>query len=480
MMPSCLRAGIGAPCVLQPRRVEALRSPHCVAVRSVIQVKGRQRGVVTTRVAEPDVHVPGASNLAFRFASQRLQSLLDAASWECDDEAIRHELSQYTAEMKLTLATNLGSLLALVAFLVSWLTGEDPLGGFGLSDGSLDAAAWGAAYALPLLACSAASRLPAVRSAFPVLEELQDATRDVVRPLVADLTLSQLLVLSCAAVVPSLLLLLPALHGCVVGLGHLLAADVLQPLGQGLGLTHTGAHLHLPYIVRREAAIILPAVTGAYAAAWVLSRQFDVKVPQVVAIREAWSSSDRYFLHAAAERMAEQPELLLALQQQQQQQQHAPSTSSPTPSSSSGSGGSALLGSSLASGAVMASSGAAAADPAAPPAPPASSASELAEEAAAGGVLRRLGAEMSDAFKTMSITWLLVRRRTARLAYVLTALNVAYLGVIWHDTRDLATPVTAALLLAMAELLLLQHCPNGLGAQAGGEGSSSSGGNGAE
>lgn len=80
----------------------------------------------------------------------------------------------------------------------------------------------------------------------------------------------------------------------------------------------------------------------------------------------------------------------------------------------------------------------------------------------------------------MSITWLLVRRRTARLAYVLTALNVAYLGVIWHDTRDLATPVTAALLLAMAELLLLQHCPNGLGAQAGGEGSSSSGGNGAE
>lgn len=178
----------------------------------------------------------------------------------------------------------------------------------------------------------------------------------------ADLTLSQLLVLSCAAVVPSLLLLLPALHGCVVGLGHLLAADVLQPLGQGLGLTHTGAHLHLPYIVRREAAIILPAVTGAYAAgghwwlgcrgcsgrcsegvvvgwsgpgqngfdtryqccifsfgsfwtavapyqprvalmslfatprcaAWVLSRQFDVKVPQVVAIREAWSSSDRW------------------------------------------------------------------------------------------------------------------------------------------------------------------------------------------
>lgn len=181
-----------------------------------------------------------------------------------------------------------------------------------------------------------------------------------------DLTPSQLLVLSCAAVVPSLLLLLPALHGCVVGLGQLLAADVLPPLGQGLGLTHTGAHLqlHLPYIVRREAAIILPAVTGAYAAggrpwvngrgchgqcsyeigesmwagqdhdrmdtvyatsaacsrsalsvlrlhlsiampfcpsslsplcaAWVLSRQFDVKVPQVVAIREAWSSSDRW------------------------------------------------------------------------------------------------------------------------------------------------------------------------------------------
>lgn len=68
------------------------------------------------------------SHVAYGCQRQPAEPCACAFYRECDDEAIRHELSQYTAEMKLTLATNLGSLLALVAFLVSWLTGEDPLG----------------------------------------------------------------------------------------------------------------------------------------------------------------------------------------------------------------------------------------------------------------------------------------------------------------------------------------------------------------
>ncbi len=56
-------------------------------------------------------------------------------------------------ELKLTLATNVGSLMALTAFVLCWVMGEDPLGGITLQSHSMDAAGLGAAYAAPLLLC---------------------------------------------------------------------------------------------------------------------------------------------------------------------------------------------------------------------------------------------------------------------------------------------------------------------------------------
>lgn len=44
-----------------------------------------------------------------------------------------------------------------------------------LSSGTLDAALWGAVYAAPLLACSAASRSAPFKREFPVLEEMHEA-----------------------------------------------------------------------------------------------------------------------------------------------------------------------------------------------------------------------------------------------------------------------------------------------------------------
>lgn len=50
--------------------------------------------------------------------------------------------------------------------------------------------------------------------------------------------------------------------------------------------------------------------------------------------------------------------------------------------------------------------------------------------------------------------WLISGRRVARLSFMLTSLDVAYLGIIWQATGNLATPVTAASMHAAAELLL--------------------------
>jgi hypothetical protein len=61
----------------------------------------------------------------------------------------------------------------------------------------------------------------------------------------------------------------------------------------------------------------------------------------------------------------------------------------------------------------------------------------------------------------VSILWLMTRRKAARLAYVLTALDVCYFGIIWHQTRDLGTPVVAALLATLTELFLIKHFPRG-------------------
>eukprot|EP00882_Tetradesmus_deserticola_P019698 GHRQ01021226.1.p1 GENE.GHRQ01021226.1~~GHRQ01021226.1.p1 ORF type:complete len:119 (+),score=49.97 GHRQ01021226.1:352-708(+) len=60
----------------------------------------------------------------------------------------------------------------------------------------------------------------------------------------------------------------------------------------------------------------------------------------------------------------------------------------------------------------------------------------------------------ADAFRMVSMVWFLSRRRVARLAYILTSLNVAYLGVVWHATGNLGAPVAAAFLHAAAEMWL--------------------------
>jgi len=58
-------------------------------------------------------------------------------------------------------------------------------GGMTLSESSLQAAAWGAAFGLPLVLCSWAGHTKAAKREFPVLDELHTAQRQLVAPLVA-------------------------------------------------------------------------------------------------------------------------------------------------------------------------------------------------------------------------------------------------------------------------------------------------------
>ncbi len=52
----------------------------------------------------------------------------------------------------------------------------------------------------------------------------------------------------------------------------------------------------------------------------------------------------------------------------------------------------------------------------------------------------------AEAFKTVSLLWLISKRRVAQLATILTVLNCYYYSLIWSCTGDLTAAAVAALL----------------------------------
>ncbi|KAG2438681.1 hypothetical protein HXX76_005228 [Chlamydomonas incerta] len=426
-----------------------------VTARATAERAALQRSTPSAdAVAEESPARPYEASLPYQAATQRLDELLEQASWCSEDEALQHEVSSLIPELKLTLATNVGSLMALSAFVLCWVTGEDPLGGITLHSHSLDAAALGAGFAAPLLLCSVLSRLAPVRAAFPVLADLQDTTAGVVRPLLNDLDNTQLLLLALVLVPPALMLLLPTVHGCLAVAGAIAAVDLTQPLpgleggGRRLPVEWLGAQgwLHVPLAARRVLGALVPALCSAFYAGHVATRRLDVNVHQAWALREAWAGADRYFLHAAAERVAERPEILKPGSRSSGAAPAAPAARPAAAPPAQGMGGPVTVTFASMGSGEPAAWGAGAAE-----------LEEAAEEAPPPGALRQLGADMADAFRTVSALWMLSRRRVARLGYVLTCLNVSYLYIIWHTTHDLAAPITAGLLLALTELLLIQH-----------------------
>lgn len=58
-------------------------------------------------------------------------------------------------------------------------------GGITLSHSSLHAAVMGAAYAAPLVVCSAMSRTRPAKTSFPVLDELHTSQREMLAPIIS-------------------------------------------------------------------------------------------------------------------------------------------------------------------------------------------------------------------------------------------------------------------------------------------------------
>ncbi|KAF8072950.1 PWP1 [Scenedesmus sp. PABB004] len=351
-----------------------------------------------------------SADSALHAATRRLQQLLDDAALSNKDTVPIDFLDACTPEERLTLFTNLGTLGSMLALLVCLTMGDyDPLR---LSGATLDAALAGAAAATPLVACSVVARSRAARRAFPVLEEFHDIQHDMLRHVTAGMNGVQRGILICFTVAPALLLLLPAGSAVLSWAGLFLQTALFTPP------PFSGA-LHLkPAHVGPLVAVVLPLVSG-YAAGMAAASCFAVRPNQVAAVRDAVRNADGFFRLTRAATPATP---------------RRPPRRRPPPGAAAGPPAVFASTSALAGGALGARDGD-------------DDGGHASERGGGGGD----GAEAAAAFRTVALVWLLTRRRVARLCYVLTCLDVAYLAVIMTATGSLATPAAAALLHAAAE-----------------------------
>lgn len=64
---------------------------------------------------------------------------------------------------------------------------------------------------------------------------------------------------------------------------------------------------------------------------------------------------------------------------------------------------------------------------------------------------------VSKAFKTVSMVWVVMRKKVSQLAFVLTGFNICYIALVWHVTDDLSTPLACAALSLGCEMLLCRR-----------------------
>eukprot|EP00199_Chlamydomonas_sp_CCMP681_P002396 CAMPEP_0119116188 /NCGR_PEP_ID=MMETSP1180-20130426/52147_1 /TAXON_ID=3052 ORGANISM="Chlamydomonas cf sp, Strain CCMP681" /NCGR_SAMPLE_ID=MMETSP1180 /ASSEMBLY_ACC=CAM_ASM_000741 /LENGTH=406 /DNA_ID=CAMNT_0007105309 /DNA_START=231 /DNA_END=1451 /DNA_ORIENTATION=- len=389
----------------------------------------------------------------YAVAVTRLADVLAASPWS-EQEAVRAELASYSAAMKLTFLTNLGSLVAMVAVATCWIAHVDPFGGFTFTAAdNLDAVRVGLLASLPLIAASVVLRIPGVRRAMPVIEDLHCAQAAVLHPLLKDMSPAQLVIATSSTMLPSLLLLLPAMHGLMSMLmGHLQSEPVAQvsPLnpehlagldtgllavtvslksrvGSAAEIVLGGGNIQLLLKVGEEALAMAPSFISGFVAAYMVMRQLAPRKSQLAAIRDSLASSDRWFrLTLAMERGVDQP----ALAPVQTQAITIPHSSSSSSSSSSGSCNELQEENSSSSSPVT---------------------TDMAVDADI------MPARVSAAFERLAILWLIARREVCRMAYILTACNVVLLAVLWESSSNLAAPATTILVAACVEIWLTQR-----------------------
>lgn len=327
-----------------------------VAAGSIFISKPRRAAVLARSVTADSkrVQLPAADSKqtedleldAYYVATARLQQLLTDAALSNKDVVPIDYIDACSVGERLTLFANISSLTIMSAFAICLIFGElDPLGGMWLDAYTLDAMGQGVLYALPLLACSIASR-SALSRPFPVLREMHELQHDLLR--------------------------------------------------------------HF---------------TAGFAAACC----FNVRPKQIEVVRDALRNADAYFRLTQAQAAGAAAARPSPKAQRSTRPLLPPAAGAAMPTM--------FATSTLADGLT-------------------SSYEEEEEEEQQEVATTASSKAAADAFRMVSMVWFLSRRRVARLSYMLTSLNVAYLGVVWHATGNLGAPAAAAFLHAAAELWL--------------------------
>ncbi|KAF6266630.1 hypothetical protein COO60DRAFT_7107 [Scenedesmus sp. NREL 46B-D3] len=354
---------------------------------------------------------------AYCVATARLQQLLTDAALSNKDVVPIDFIDACSVEERLTLFANMSSLTIMSAFAVCLIFGElDPLGGMWLDAYTLDAMGQGVLFALPLLACSAASRTSFCRP-FPVLREMHELQHDLLKHFTADMTLVQRGIWLVFVLLPGLLLLLPTSKAVLVWAGAFIQQALLQTWSDKLSL----GHISLGPLGQVLPPVLSGCVAGAAAACC-----FSVRPQQLAVVRDALRSADAYFRLTQAQAVGAAAPA--------EGSQKAQRSTRPLPPSAAGAAPTMFATSTLADGLDG------------------SYDEEGEEQQELAGTSSSQAA--ADAFRMVSMVWFLSHRRVARLAYLLTSLNVAYLGVVWHATGNLGAPAAAAFLHAAAEMWL--------------------------
>lgn len=316
---------------------------------------------------------------------------------------------------RLAAASHLGTMIGAASLLVSWVCGSDPLGGASLSSQSLSAlVAGGSVGALPLIALALLGRAPPVRRAFPTLAALQSDTRATLRPLVRGLTLSQVFVMALWMSLPSCLMLCPTCQAVVSAARAMLSACLLPASSPvvllppttiaavaAAGPAATAVAAAAPGLSRMAdvagemgdaAAGLAPALLASYAAASAVAMALSPRARQLSAVRDAARSAERWFRLERAHRRG--ASAAVGAEEQQQQQREVGQAASSTALSH------------------------------------------------------------GTAFRSLALTWARERRAVARLAFVLSALQLMYVHQLWSVYGDVSAAAGALTLAWTAELLL--------------------------
>lgn len=262
-------------------------SPNCSHV-PIISRSGRIRHKVKVGVAGGRGFEKAGSRTTvdpFLPAGLRLQRILAVVGDRGED--IQRALLELPVIHRLFICTNKAAMVMAVGIVINLATDEQPFGGISplTAPSCLLHAVLGVVMAAPLVATSLVGRIPYVRQSFPVLEGLHIAEEKSLEPMMKDLDLAQHVILCTSVFLPTLLILLPVVHGCFHAIGSTLASS-LNVFG-----------MEVPSNLGWALGILVPTLASYFFAAAIISGQLHVKPEQREAVEDAMANSDRFFRH---------------------------------------------------------------------------------------------------------------------------------------------------------------------------------------